>query len=369
MRSISRPGAFVVYIGTHGDRGATRADVVLPGAAYPEKSANLRQHRRPGADGDARRVPARRCARGLGDSCGRCPTCWARSCPMTRCRNCARRCSPLIRIMQRIGQIAPGNAADLQKLAAMGGNCRQDAVALERRRFLFHQSDRALFGGHGGMFGAGARQIHHDGGGVGAHGRVLVRLYLAVGRHGGGERDAARHPADRRGLCAARRPQDLGGGADPPRPQRGRPVGTAAILRRSSQIRAQGAGDPGRRQQGRVPVGAARHLRAGARRLGGDSGRCRLGDRQHQCRHPLYLRHLLARRVRRDHGRLGVELKISVPRGAALGGADGVLRSLDRLRHHHRAAVRRLAQSHRHRRGAEQQMGLASAGTGCRCSR
>ena len=26
---------------------------------------------------------------------------------------------------------------------------------------------------------------------------------------------------------------------------------------------------------------------------------------QHQCRHPLYLRHLLARRVRRDHGRLG----------------------------------------------------------------
>src|ERR1700726_2456336 len=32
------PGAFVVYIGTHGDRGAMRADVVLPGAAYPEKS-------------------------------------------------------------------------------------------------------------------------------------------------------------------------------------------------------------------------------------------------------------------------------------------------------------------------------------------
>ena len=31
-------GAFVVYQGTHGDRGAHRADVVLPGAAYPEKS-------------------------------------------------------------------------------------------------------------------------------------------------------------------------------------------------------------------------------------------------------------------------------------------------------------------------------------------
>src|SRR5258708_1478249 len=31
-------GTFVVYIGTHGDRGAHRADVVLPGAAYTEKS-------------------------------------------------------------------------------------------------------------------------------------------------------------------------------------------------------------------------------------------------------------------------------------------------------------------------------------------
>lgn len=32
------PGAFVVYQGHHGDRGAARADVVLPGAAYTEKA-------------------------------------------------------------------------------------------------------------------------------------------------------------------------------------------------------------------------------------------------------------------------------------------------------------------------------------------
>jgi NADH-quinone oxidoreductase subunit G len=32
------PGAFVVYIGTHGDRGAHRADVILPSAAYTEMS-------------------------------------------------------------------------------------------------------------------------------------------------------------------------------------------------------------------------------------------------------------------------------------------------------------------------------------------
>ena len=97
-------------------------------------------------------------------------------------------------------------------------------------------------------------------------------------------------------------------------PERGRPVGTAAIVRRPPEIRAQGADHSGRRQQGRVPARAARHLRAGARRLGGDPGQRRLGHRRHQCRHPLHLRHLLARRLRRDHGRLGVELEISVPR-------------------------------------------------------
>ena len=36
---MSRLGrAFVVYQGTHGDAGAHRADVILPGAAYTEKS-------------------------------------------------------------------------------------------------------------------------------------------------------------------------------------------------------------------------------------------------------------------------------------------------------------------------------------------
>merc|ERR1711893_419157 len=32
-------GCFVVYIGSHGDHGATMADLVLPGAAYTEKNA------------------------------------------------------------------------------------------------------------------------------------------------------------------------------------------------------------------------------------------------------------------------------------------------------------------------------------------
>ena len=50
--------------------------------------------------------------------------------------------------------------------------------------------------------------------------------------------------------------------------------------------------------------------------------------------------------------------KYALPRRAALGGADGVLRGLDRLRHHHRAALRRHAQPVRDRRGAGHRLGL-----------
>jgi len=35
---LSASKAFTVYLGTHGDRGAHRADVILPGAAYTEKN-------------------------------------------------------------------------------------------------------------------------------------------------------------------------------------------------------------------------------------------------------------------------------------------------------------------------------------------
>ena len=35
---LSRTDAFVIYLGTHGDAGAHRADIILPGAAYTEKS-------------------------------------------------------------------------------------------------------------------------------------------------------------------------------------------------------------------------------------------------------------------------------------------------------------------------------------------
>ena len=62
--------AFVIYQGSHGDRGAHRADVILPGSRLYRKGRDLRQHRRPPADDRPRRVPARRSARGLEDRPG-----------------------------------------------------------------------------------------------------------------------------------------------------------------------------------------------------------------------------------------------------------------------------------------------------------
>ena len=56
------------------------------------------------------------------------------------------------------------------------------------------------------------------------------------------------------------------------------------------------------------------------------------GARQRQCRPALRPRGELARRLRRDRRRLGVQLQISVLLGAPRGRADGELRSLDRLR-------------------------------------
>ena len=83
-------GAFVVYLGTHGDRGAHRADVILPGAAYTEKSGIYVNTE------DGRSSPtaprSRPATRGrTGRSCARSRTRSALSCPMTRFPICAAR--------------------------------------------------------------------------------------------------------------------------------------------------------------------------------------------------------------------------------------------------------------------------------------
>jgi NADH-quinone oxidoreductase subunit G len=115
------PGAFAIYIGSNGDRGAMRADVVLPGAAYPEKSAiyvNTEGRVQMAArasfpPGDAREDWA--ILRALSDVLGK-------RLPydsLAALRQALFRAYPHF---QKLGQIAPADAADLTRLGALGGN-------------------------------------------------------------------------------------------------------------------------------------------------------------------------------------------------------------------------------------------------------
>src|SRR5262249_35034047 len=66
--------------------------------------------------------------------------------------------------------------------------------------------------------------------------------------------------------------------------------------------------------------------------------------------------YIFADGLRRDHGRVGVEFEISISCRAAFGGADGLLRSLDRLCVYHRAALCRVAEFDGHRHGARREI-------------
>jgi NADH-quinone oxidoreductase subunit G len=110
------PGAFVIYLGTHGDRGAHRADVILPGAAYPEKSGIYVNtegrvqfaNRAAFPPGDAREDWA--ILRALSDVLGhRLPY---ESLPQLR--HALFKAHPHL---ARIDAVVPGDAADIRKLA------------------------------------------------------------------------------------------------------------------------------------------------------------------------------------------------------------------------------------------------------------
>ena len=114
------PGAFVVYIGTHGDDGAHRADVILPGAAYPEKSGlyvntegRVQMAQRAAfPPGDAREDWA--IIRALSDVLG------ARL-PYDSLGALRQALFAAYPHLQRLDQIEPGNAADIERLAGLGG--------------------------------------------------------------------------------------------------------------------------------------------------------------------------------------------------------------------------------------------------------
>ncbi|KJC35909.1 NADH dehydrogenase [Bradyrhizobium sp. LTSP885] len=114
-------GTFVVYIGTHGDRGAHRADVILPGAAYTEKAgiyvntegrAQL-ANRAAFPPGEAREDWA--IIRALSDVVGK-------KLPfdsMPALRLAMFKTTPHL---MRLDQIEAGAASDVQALAAKGGS-------------------------------------------------------------------------------------------------------------------------------------------------------------------------------------------------------------------------------------------------------
>jgi NADH-quinone oxidoreductase subunit G len=129
-------GAFVVYIGTHGDRGAMRADVVLPGAAYPEKSATYvntegrvqMATRASFPPGDAREDWA--ILRALSDVLGsRLPYN-----SLAALRQALFKAHPHL---TRIGQVTPADSAVLQKLAALGGTADRAPFGSSVEDFYF----------------------------------------------------------------------------------------------------------------------------------------------------------------------------------------------------------------------------------------
>jgi len=120
------PGPFVVYLGTHGDRSAHRADVVLPGAAYPEKSGIFVNtegrvqlaERAAFPPGDAREDWA--ILRALSEKLGR-------RLPYDSLRTLRQAMFKAHPHLQRLDQIAPGDAGDIGKLAARGGKVDKTA--------------------------------------------------------------------------------------------------------------------------------------------------------------------------------------------------------------------------------------------------
>jgi NADH-quinone oxidoreductase subunit G len=119
-------GPFVVYIGTHGDRGAHRADVILPGAAYTEKEGlfvntegRVQMAQRANfPPGDAREDWA--IIRALSDVLGQ-------KLPFDTLTALRRALFAAVPHLIRLDQIEAGGADDISKLAGKAGGATDKA--------------------------------------------------------------------------------------------------------------------------------------------------------------------------------------------------------------------------------------------------
>jgi NADH-quinone oxidoreductase subunit G len=119
-------GTFVVYIGTHGDKGAHRADVILPGAAYTEKAGIYvntegrvqMANRAAFPPGEAREDWA--IIRALSEAAGK-------KLPFDSLAQLRQALFKAVPHLMRIDQIEAGDAAGVKALAARGGSVEKGA--------------------------------------------------------------------------------------------------------------------------------------------------------------------------------------------------------------------------------------------------
>jgi NADH-quinone oxidoreductase subunit G len=119
-------GTFVVYIGTHGDRGAHRADVILPAAAYTEKSAiYVNTEGRVQITGRAAFPPGEAredwaVIRALSEAMGK-------KLPYDSLATLRQAIFKAVPHLTRVDQIEPGKAGDIKSLAGKGGTLEKPA--------------------------------------------------------------------------------------------------------------------------------------------------------------------------------------------------------------------------------------------------
>ena len=140
--------AFVIYQGSHGDRGAHRADVILPGAAYTEKDAiYVNTEGRPQMTARAVFPPGEAredwtILRALSGALGK---------PLPFDTTQALRATlfeahPHLALLD---QIDPADGAAIERLAKQAAKPGKERFGHAIERLLSHQSDRARFRHHG----------------------------------------------------------------------------------------------------------------------------------------------------------------------------------------------------------------------------